>query len=147
MYLPEIKISMDPKDLVYRPEKIKCSSHVADLLRMHCFPIEEICLRERFVMMSLNRRHGIIGYCLIGIGGRSSTVADITLILQAAIKSNASGVILAHNHPSGNILPSDEDKRLTKAVKDALKLVDIELLDHIILTDENYLSFMDNGVI
>lgn len=147
MYLPEIKISMEPTDLIYRPEKIKCSSHAADILRQHCFPMEEICLRERFVMMALNRRNGIIGFCLIGIGGRSSTIADIALILQAAIKSNASGVILAHNHPSGNILPSDEDKRLTKAVKDSLKLVDIDLLDHIILTDENYLSFIDNGVL
>lgn len=147
MYLPEIKISMEPKELKYKKEKVQNSEHVAELLKKHCFPAEEICHRERFVMISLNRSNGIIGYCLIGIGGRSSTVADISFILQAAIKSNACSVIIAHNHPSGNLNPSDQDRKLTKAVKDSLRLVDIDLLDHIIITDESFYSFADNGIL
>jgi DNA repair protein RadC len=147
MYLPEIKISMEPKELKYKTEKIKNSEHAAELLKKHCFPEEEICLRERFIMMSLNRSNGVIGYCLIGIGGRSATIADVTIILQAAIKSNACGVLIAHNHPSGNLNPSDQDRRLTKAVKETLKLVDIDLLDHIIITDESFYSFADNGIL
>ena len=70
------------------------------------------------------------------------------LIFQAAIKSNASGIIVCHNHPSGNLNPSESDTKLTQKIKEAGNLMDIQLLDHLILTtDDNYYSFADNGLL
>jgi DNA repair protein RadC len=72
----------------------------------------------------------------------------VRLIFQAAIKSNASGIIVCHNHPSGNLNPSESDTKLTQKIKEAGNLMDIQLLDHLILTtDDNYYSFADNGLL
>ena len=74
--------------------------------------------------------------------------SGFAVILQAAIKANASGMIAAHNHPSGNLNPNESDSRLTQKIKDAGQLMDIQLLDHLIIsTDSNYYSFADNGLI
>ncbi len=80
-------------------------------------------------------------------GGISGTVTDVRILLQAAIKANASGIIVCHNHQSGNLNPSESDSRLTQKVKVAGNLMDIQLSDHLILTsDENYYSFADSGL-
>ena len=85
----------------------------------------------------------VLGVVRLSKGGLSGSVIDTRLILQYAIKANASAVILAHNHPSGNLVPSEADIRITERVKEALKLVEIQLLDHLILTSEKKYSTVE----
>ena len=94
---------------------------------------------EEVKMILLNRANQVLGVVHLSKGGLSGSIIDTRIILQYAIKANASSVILAHNHPSGNLNPSDADVRITERVRDALKLVEIQLLDHLILNkDEEY---------
>lgn len=86
-----------------------------------------------------------MGVVPISEGGLNQSLADVRIILQAAILGNASGIILSHNHPSGNRLPSKEDDALTERVSKAVKLFDIQLLDHVIVTDCGYYSYSDEG--
>lgn len=81
-------------------------------------------------------------------GGISGTLTDVRLIFQGALKTNASGIIVCHNHPSGNAYPSESDRKITQKIKEAGNLLDIQLLDHlIILPVEGYYSFADEGTI
>jgi len=75
----------------------------------------------------------------------TGTVVDVRVIFQVALRANATSIMFAHNHPSGNLQPSDADRKITRQIKDAGALLDIHLLDHIILTSESYLSFADDG--
>jgi DNA repair protein RadC len=108
---------------------------------------DDIDIFESFFILLLNRSNRTIGYAKISQGGITGTMVDIRLIAKYAIESLAVYVILAHNHPSGNTKPSKEDTDLTFKVRDALKLLDITILDHIILTKDKYLSFVDEGYI
>jgi DNA repair protein RadC len=80
-------------------------------------------------------------------GGISGTVTDVRIILKNAVLMTASGVIVAHNHPSGNLNPSESDIKITSNIKEAGNLLDIQLLDHLIIYDSDYYSFADNGVL
>jgi DNA repair protein RadC len=80
-------------------------------------------------------------------GGISGKVTDVRITLQYAIKSNASGIIVCHNHPSGNLNPSESDTKITQKIKEAGNIMDIQLLDHLIINDEDYYSFADNGLL
>jgi len=101
---------------------------------------------EEFKLLLLNRANKLLGVAKISQGGISGTVTDVRVILQYALKSCASGIILCHNHPSGNTQPSESDLKITMKVKEAAGLMDIQLLDHIILTpDGSCYSFADNG--
>ena len=101
---------------------------------------------EEFRLLLLNRSNAVLGIIEISKGGISGTVTDIRLIFQAAIKGNASGIICAHNHPSGNLSPSESDIKITQKIKEAGNLMDIQLLDHLIITSEDeYFSMADNG--
>ena len=102
---------------------------------------------EEFWLMILNRANKIIDTKNISKGGVSGTVTDIKIILKIAIEKTASGIIVCHNHPSGNIKPSQSDIELTKKLKEACKLVDIPLLDHIIVSYSEYYSFADEGIL
>ena len=102
---------------------------------------------EEFWLMCLNRNNAIIGTTRIGSGGISATVADIRIMLKYAIENYASSMILCHNHPSGNLNPSNADIKLTTAVKEAASWMDITLIDHIIVTDSSYYSFADEKLI
>lgn len=95
----------------------------------------------------MNRSNNTIGYAKISQGGVAGTVVDVKIIAKYAIDTLASSVILAHNHPSGNTQPSRADKDITQKIKDSLKLFDISVLDHIILTEDEYFSFADEGLI
>jgi DNA repair protein RadC len=88
----------------------------------------------------------VLGYCQISAGGLNGTVADVRIIMQTALKSNACSIILSHNHPSGNLVPSEADKDLTKKIREAGKFLDIPALDHLIITSESYFSFADEGL-
>lgn len=101
---------------------------------------------EEFWVLLLNRANKVISKQLVGRGGISSTSADVRIILKLALDHLASGIILGHNHPSGNLKPSQADKLLTNKVKEAAQLIDIQVLDHLIIGNNAYLSFMDEGV-
>lgn len=102
---------------------------------------------EEFWILLLNRANKVIKTESISKGGISGTVVDVRLVSKIAIENNTSSVILAHNHPSGNLKASQQDLDITKKIKEALKLFDIVLFDHLIIGDQNYLSFTDEGLI
>ena len=104
-------------------------------------------LREEFKAILLNRANKVIGVVNVSIGDQTSCVCDLPLILSLACTCRAAGVILAQNHPSDNPEPSNADKNITDRMKNALKFVNIELLDHLILTSDSYLSFKDSGLL
>jgi DNA repair protein RadC len=84
---------------------------------------------------------------LISKGGQSGTIADPKIIFKTALEQNAAYIILAHNHPSGNLKPSTEDVRLTKKLVEGGKMMDLLVVDHLIITDKGYYSFADEGLI
>jgi DNA repair protein RadC len=102
---------------------------------------------EEFWILILNRANQVLKEENISKGGISGTVVDVRLICKSAIENNASGIVVAHNHPSGQVLPSEQDKSITQNLKEALKLFEISLLDHVIIGDNKYYSFSDNGLI
>ena len=106
---------------------------------------DDIEIYESFFLLLMNRNNKTIGYAKISQGGITGTVVDVRIIAKYVVDSLATAIILAHNHPSGNTNPSQADIKLTQQVKDAMKLFDVQVLDHIILTAENYLSFADGG--
>ena len=100
--------------------------------------------KEYVYAMYLDRANTVLGYALISSGGVSQTVIDPKIVFQYALKLNASGIILAHNHPSGKLTPSAADKSITDKIREAGKLMDIELLDHLILSVDDYVSVCQN---
>ncbi len=104
-------------------------------------------LHEEFWIVLLNRANRVIQKVKISSGGVSGTVVDTKLIMKHAIQSTASSIILYHNHPSGNLKPSQEDIRVTAKLAEAGKVMDIKILDHIIIGDKSYYSFLDEGLI
>ncbi|RLD78716.1 MAG: hypothetical protein DRJ10_09895 [Bacteroidetes bacterium] len=101
---------------------------------------------EEFWVVFLNQSNKIIDKYRVSQGGISGTVIDVRLIMKAAIEKLASGIILCHNHPSGNLKPSGSDIKITKKMRDAGEIMEIKVLDHIIVTDESYFSFADEGI-
>ena len=103
--------------------------------------------RESFAILLLSRSMKILGLSWISQGGISGTVVDVKLIFQTALKANASAIILLHNHPSGNLNPSDADRNITDKIKNGGKILDIDVPDHLILTSESYFSMADEGML
>ena len=101
--------------------------------------------KEYFKVLFLNQANHVLGYTLISEGGITETSVDVRVILQAALLTNSVAIILAHNHPSGNLKPSQEDIKITRVIKEAATLMRITVLDHLILTSEGYYSFTDEG--
>jgi len=102
---------------------------------------------EQFKVMLLNRANRVLGIYELSTGGVAGTVADPKLIFAAALKACASSIVLCHNHPSGNLKPSQADLQLTKKMKSGGELLDIAVLDHIIITSESYYSLADEGLL
>lgn len=141
----EIQVSYYPKKVV--GTKITCSGDAYAVLK-DFYPIETIGLQERFVVAYLNRANDVIGVYEASVGSMTSTIVDIRIILSVALKVAATSLILSHNHPSGNLIPSSLDKDLTLKIKEACKLMDISILDHIILNmNGQYMSFADEGIV
>jgi DNA repair protein RadC len=140
--------------LVYRTKvkaserlQVKCSKDAFDIFMENWDPdsIEHI---EEFKLMLMTRSNKVLGIASISKGGISGTVTDVRIILQFAIKANASGIIICHNHPSGNLQPSESDTKITHKIKEAGNIMDIQLLDHLILNmDGSYYSFADEGLL
>jgi len=141
MNMPEITLKLKKSDVI--KAKIGSSADCNTLFR-EVFD-DSIGLYESMFCIYLNRANNTIGWMKISQGGISGTVIDIRLILNAAITSLCSSIIICHNHPSGNTQPSPVDLDITKKLKTACSTFDVHLLDHIILTEDNYFSFADEG--
>ena len=102
---------------------------------------------ETFKVLYLNQANHVLGYKIVSEGGLTSTYSDIRTIMQGALLTNAVSMIIAHNHPSGNVTPSEKDIQITSQINKAAKLLDLQLLDHIIYTRETYFSFADDGCV
>lgn len=123
--------------------QIKCSKDVAEIFQ----PFLSDLLHEEFWILFLNRSNKVIDKMKLSQGGVSGTVTDVRLVMKKAIEYLASGIIVCHNHPSGNLNPSESDTKITQKIKEAGNLMDIQLLDHLIISDKEYYSFADNGLV
>lgn len=146
MHVAEIEVSYKPT-ISNNPVVIRSEDAYIELRDF--FPDELIQLQEQFAVIYLNRANRIIGIYRLSTGGITGTVADPRLILGTALKVAATAIIIAHNHPSGNLNPSRADEELTRKIKEACKCMDINLSDHIILSavDSKYYSFADEGLL
>lgn len=142
IHTSEIKISYEPP-LINTPF-VSCSVYAYDFLIQH-YPIETIQLQEHFIVMHLNRTNRVLGIHKLSTGGLTSTIADIRILLSVALKTMATSIIISHNHPTGVLKPSQADILLTEKIREATKLLDIELLDHQIVSNEGYYSFAQEG--
>ena len=102
---------------------------------------------EEFWVLLLNRNNLYIDKMMISQGGLSGTIIDVRIILKMALEKLACSIILCHNHPSGNLIPSQADKDITNKIKEAGKFMDIPVLDHLIIGNDAYFSFADEGLI
>ena len=141
----EIQVRYKNKVKKEKRMNVKCSMTAFEILKK--LFIDDVDYKEKFYALYLNRSNDVLGYSLISIGGISGTVVDPKIIFQIALKSNASSIILVHNHPSGNIKPSSADIDLTKKIYNAGKFLDIEIMDHLIITESKYYSFADEGTL
>lgn len=124
-------------------EKIITSKDVFEIMKPSMMDLPH----EEFWLLMLNRASDVIKKELISRGGVSGTVVDAKIIFKTAVEQYASSIIICHNHPSGNLKPSDADIRLTKNIKEAGKIMEISLLDHLIISDKGFYSFADEGII
>ena len=132
-------------NLTDRPH-IKSSKDAYEVVK-EVFDMKKVGLQEQIVVLYLNNSNIVIGCCKLSIGALTGVVVDIRHILASALKLMATGVIISHNHPSGKMIASEQDKVLTKKLDKALDLIDIKLLDHIIISPfDEYLSLKDEGI-
>jgi len=108
------------------------------------FPPDQIELKEHFCVLLLNNSKHLLGYGFTSIGGKTSTLVDISEVLTLALLGAANSIIISHNHPSGRLSPSSADERLTDRIRRALSYVGITLDDHLIVTKHSYYSFSAN---
>jgi DNA repair protein RadC len=124
--------------------KINSSEKAFEVL-LSSWDMETIELQEEFKILLLNRANIVLGVYPLSKGGITGTIVDVRLIFAVALKCNATGIILCHNHPSGKLTPSDADILITKSIKKGSEILDINLLDHLIITKDGFYSFSDNG--
>jgi DNA repair protein RadC len=127
------------------PEKItiRSSKDIAEYLKL----ILQDRNHEVFAIVFLNRANRIKHFEIISRGGITGTVADPRIILKKALEAEATSIVLSHNHPSGNLQPSRADEEITKKIKKAAEFLDITVLDHIIVSEDGYFSFADEGLL
>ena len=141
---PEIELKLKRGEV--KKMQIKTSDDCYKALKMF-FDEDTIELTETFIAIYLNRSNNTIGWMKVSSGGITGTIVDQRIVLGTALKAAATAIILAHNHPSGNLQPSQSDIDLTTRMKAAATFMDITIIDHLIVTDENYYSFADEGII
>jgi len=140
----EIKLSYSRKG---NAEKTVINSYeVSEVFRAH-FDNEQIDYKESFYVLYLDQRNKVLGIKKTSECGISSTMVDVRIVMQGALLCNASAIVVCHNHPSGNLTPSSSDIKMTKKIEEAAKVLDFNLLDHIILTSDSYFSFLDEGLL
>ena len=138
------KYELRKNDTNFARVTIKDSQLAADFIRS--FYSDDIGIFESSFILLLDQSNTTIGYAKISQGGIAGTVVDPIIVAKYAVDSLAKGIILAHNHPSGNLNPSEGDIAITKKIKARLALFDINVLDHIILTETSYTSLSDLGL-
>lgn len=137
------EIKLQKKGSGFLSEQIKSAEDAEKFARQ--FYSDDIGIYESMFMMILNRANKVIGWTKISQGGTCATITDVKIIAKIAIDSLANAIILVHNHPSGNPNPSAEDNRLTAKIKEMLKVFDIQLTDHLIITEDGFYSYSDKG--
>lgn len=141
----EIQVSYRPA-ITHKPKVVSVLDAYKQFIPF--FPEETIALQERFVVMYLNRHNRVLGIYPMSVGGVSGALVDVRLILSVALKVIATGIVIAHNHPSGELNPSQADRVATDKIKEACKFMDIRLIDHLIISPAGeYLSFANDGLI
>ena len=138
----EYSLKAEKKD--FPIAKIKSAVDAVNFARQFYF--DDISIYESSFIILLNHANNAIGYAKISQGGICGTLVDIRIVCKYAIESLASSIIFVHNHPSGNLTPSFEDRKLVKKLCDALGVLDIKLHDSIIISDSGYLSMTDEGL-
>lgn len=147
MSVREVRLKYIPDSGILKRKKIT-SAHAASLVLLEGYDMDTIAMQEQFVVLLVNRANFPLGIYKASSGGMSGTYVDIRLLMVAALKSLASGIIISHNHPNGLANPSEQDKVLTKQVKEACNIMGITLLDHVIVTPHHeYFSFADEGLL
>jgi DNA repair protein RadC len=126
-------------------QKISSSKDAEQFIRQ--FYGDDLEVYESFFLLLLNQANETVGYAKISQGGIAGTIVDVKIIAKYVVDTLSQAVVLAHNHPSGNIRPSQADENITTRIKATLNLFDCKVLDHIILTADNYFSFQDNDKI
>ena len=145
--MPEITLKYKASSV--KKIKLTNSYEVSEYLKniREIYNDETINLYESYIVVFLNRALEAIGWIRISQGGMSGTVVDVRLIFSTALKCAASGLITSHNHPSGNNSPSESDIKTHKQIKDAATFLSIEIIDNLIITDDQYYSFAENGIL
>jgi DNA repair protein RadC len=143
--IPEIKIRYNRSKKIFLG-KITNSKDVANFIR-RLYSRGNLELQEHFIVLYLNMANEILGYYKHSIGAINATIADVRLVFATALASASVSIIIAHNHPSRNLTPSQPDIELTRKISEAGKILSIQLLDHLIITKDGYKSFADEGMI
>ena len=144
-FLGEVKLGYHRNDDV-EGSQIMCSTDAMRFFRQ-LMDISVIEHHEEFWVGFTNRANRVIAFLQLSKGSLTGTVVDVKQIMQVCLNANACGVLVMHNHPSGNLSPSEEDKKVTQKIKAACALFDVTLLDHIILTKDDYTSFADERML
>lgn len=144
--ISEIEIKYTPATKKQDRIKITCSQDAYKTF-LSDWNTDTIELQEEFKIMLLNKANEVIGVSILSKGGMSSCIVDLKLLFALVLKSASPVIILAHNHPSGNLKPSEADKRLYEKVKKGAEYFDIQVLDNMIITKEDFYSFVDRGLI
>ncbi|MBB1151349.1 MULTISPECIES: JAB domain-containing protein [Myroides] len=140
-------------ELIYK-SKVKASqrpqitsSYSAYQVALKAWDSNKIELLEQFKVLMLSNNNKVLGVLEVSSGGITGTIVDLRIIFSSLLKAHATAFLIVHNHPSGKLTPSDADRQITRKIKEASKLLDITLLDHLIITAESYYSFADEGTL
>lgn len=144
--LPEIEVCFKNKVKASERIQIRGSLSAYECFKK-IFDADKIEWTEEFIMLCLNRNNRVLGWYRVSAGGIAGTVVDVKVIYTIALNCAASSIIIAHNHPSGNPQPSHDDLSLTRKIAEAGRILDIKLNDHLIMYEDRYTSFADEGLI
>ena len=144
MKAAEVQVTYKTKVKASERPKLTTSKEVYELL-LNTYDKDTIELKEYFKVVLLNQANKVLGVHNLSEGGIDEVYCDVRQIMQIAVLTNASSIIVSHNHPSGNTEPSINDRRLTTNIKQVCEIMNIRLLDHVIVTLESYYSFTDEG--
>ena len=142
----EIQVSYRNEVPPYQRPQVTCSDDACEYFRQH-WEDDQLDYCEKFKVMLLNRTNKVLGIVTTSSGGLAGTVADPKMIFGPALKASAAGIILAHNHPSGSLIPSQADMKLTLKFKEAGQTLDLPILDHLIVTRHGHYSFADEEIL
>lgn len=142
----EIELSYIPKRKISDLPKVTTSYEVYEIL-LNSWDKSKLQFAEQFKVMLLNRAARVLGICTLSTGSSSCTVVDPKLVFALALKANSGRIILAHNHPAGNLTPSKFDFDLTYKLKQGARLLEIQIEDHMIISAEGFYSFADEGAL